>query len=506
MVIDSKKILKNTIYLYLRMVITMIITIFSSRIVLNSLGIDGYGTYNIILGIVVLFYFIQSALNTSTIKFLSGSLVEYEHDGQSRIFNSTVQTTSLLILVVFLLLETVGLYIVLNVLKIEPQYRHMANVSYQILIATYLVQLIRIPFTSTIISNQRMSFYALISIVESILKFFSALLLLLGGHQKLILYCIYLFFATFSCTLWSIFYCKRKFSTCVLNKSIHTKSLKTIFSYSSWTTLSSIANSLSQQGGNILMNIYYGVVANAAWGIAHQVNTAFASLASSLQMAFNPQINQIFTQNDTDNLRTLVYRASYLSYYLIILIGIPVICNIQYVLTLWLKTPPEYSFSFCCWIILFQMIDTLQGPFNIVLYASGKIKFYNIWLSSILLFNVIISAILLYKGFSPVCVPVTMVVLNFITGIIRLLHIQYILKINLHNFYTRHLSRMSLVTALGFVISYYMHRIGAFIGINNLIILIVSGLTLFSLIAVLGITKSERERVIELVKLKISKI
>ena len=312
MAIDSKKIVKNTVYLYLRMVITMLITIFSSRIVLNSLGIDGFGTYNIILGVVVLFYFIQSALNTSTLKFLSSCIVEYDTEGQIKIFNSSLQTTIILSTLVLLLLETVGLYIVLNVLKIDAQYRQMANISYQIIIVTYIIQLVRIPYTSMIVSFEKMSFYAIISIVESVLKFVAALLLLIGGSKKIVLYCIYIFLATFICTASSIIFCKKKFNNCKINLSININSLKNIGFYSGWTTLSSLSNSLAQQGGNILMNIYYGVVANAAWGIAHQVNTAFSSLASSLQMAFNPQINKSFAQNDLDNLKLLVYRASYL--------------------------------------------------------------------------------------------------------------------------------------------------------------------------------------------------
>lgn len=486
------------------MVITMLITIFSSRIVLNTLGIDGYGTYNIVYGIIVLFYFVQSALNTSTLKFLSSSIVEHDKEGQIKIFNATFQTMVILIVIVFVLLETVGLYVVLNVLKIDTRFRQVANISYQILIITYLVQLIRIPYTSMIVSFERMSFYAIVSIVESILKFIAAVLLLFGSAEKLVAYCSYLLLASLICTVWSIIFCKKEFKNCKTNRTVHIQSLKRISSYSGWTTLSSFSNSLAQQGGNILMNIYYGVVANAAWGIAHQVNTAFASLASSLQMAFNPQINKSYAQNDISNLKLLVYRASYLSYYLILLIGIPIICNVHFVLVFWLKTPPEYSYSFCIWIIVFQMVDTLQGPFNILLYASGKIKFYNIWLSLILLFNIIISAILLAKGFSPICVPVTMVVLNILTGILRLLHIQYILKIKINNFYHPYLSKMLLTTALGFGFSFLINKWGCENHINEFIVIFLSFIALIILIAFIGITNEERKRVISIIKYKIS--
>lgn len=488
------------------MVVTMLITVFSSRIVLNSLGIDGFGTYNIVLGIVVLFYFIQSALNTATLKFLSSSLVEHDKEGQQKIFNAAFQTTTISIVIVFLLLETVGLYIVLNVLNIDFSYRHAANISYQIIIVTYLIQLIRIPYTSMIISFEKMSFYAGISIFESILKFLAAILLLLGENEKLILYCIYLFLASLLCTAWSIIYCLRKFQNCRVRPYVNVSHLKTISSYSGWTTLSSLSNSLAQQGGNILMNIYYGVVVNAAGGIAHQVNSAFSSLASSLQMAFNPQINKSFAQNDTENLKLLVYRASFLAYYLIILIGIPIICNIHYVLNLWLKTPPEYSFSFCIWIIIYQMIDTFQAPFNILLYASGRIKLYNIWLSSVLLLNIVISAILLYKGFSPICVPITMVSLNFITGILRLLHIQYILKIDISNFYHPFLSRMVITSIIGFSVSYLISYWGKILCINQFVVLCASCVIMLVLIAYIGVSANERERAINIIKQKFLRV
>lgn len=273
--------------------------------------------------------------------------------------------------------------------------------------------------------------------------------------------------------------------------------------FSGWASLSSFSNAAAQQGGNILMNVFTGVVANASWGIAHQANTAFSSLASSLQMAFTPQINKSYAERDYKGLSTLINRSSSIAFYMVTLVGVPIMCNIHFVLDIWLVTPPAYAYAFCVLIIIFQLIDTLQSPFNTLIFASNRIKEYNIWLSSILIMNIVISSILLSKGVSPICVPATMVVLNTITGILRLIHIKYFMDIDLSVFFKRNLPKMLAVLVLSIIVSLLFNRFSLNVRLNCFFSTGMSFIITFGIIWLLGLSKNERKEIIRIVKAKI---
>lgn len=392
------------------------------------------------------------------------------------------------------------MYIVNNVLKIGAEYLYSVNICYQFCVCIYIAQILRIPFVSLIISNETMSAYAVLSVLESIFKLLITYLLFLN-EEKLIHYCFYIFMVTLLCTIITVVYCIIRFPTCRVSlKFFDIEILKNIFVFSNWTTLSSFSNSVSQQGGNILMNIYSGVIANAAWGIAHQVNTAFAVLASSLQNAFNPQINKSYAENDVKGLLVLLNRSSSITYYLILLIGIPIICNMDFILDYWLLTPPNYASSFCICIILYQMVDTMQAPFNTLIFATGQVKFYNIWLSSILILNIIISGLALFNGYSPICVPLTMLVLNVITGLLRFLHIIYKLKISIKDYFCVHLSRMLLVTVICFVGSYFLVFICEYLGVNNFVKVFFSFLLTLFVAFIIGLTNEDKYKLYKVIK------
>ena len=378
MAISIKTIAKNSVYLYIRMVITMLIALYSSRIVLHVLDVDGFGTYNVIYGIVVFFLFLQSSLNTTTLRFISKSIATCTESEQAKVFNTLLHTTIILIVVVFILLETLGAYIATHVLNIGEEYRDAIIPCFQICIVTFIVQTIRIPYTSLIVSHEKMSFYALISIIESVLKLLAAFLLFLSDSNRLLLYCICFCGSALSSTVLTYLYCKKNFGFYRLKKRVDYKEVKHTMTFSGWASLSSFSNAAAQQGGNILMNVFTGVVANASWGIAHQANTAFSSLASSLQMAFTPQINKSYAERDYKGLSTLINRSSSIAFYMVTLVGVPIMCNIHFVLDIWLVTPPAYAYAFCVLIIIFQLIDTLQSPFNTLIFASNRIKEYNI--------------------------------------------------------------------------------------------------------------------------------
>lgn len=503
MAISIKTIAKNSVYLYIRMVITMLIALYSSRIVLHVLDVDGFGTYNVIYGIVVFFLFLQSSLNTTTLRFISKSIATCTESEQAKVFNTLLHTTIILIVVVFILLETLGAYIATHVLNIGEEYRDAIIPCFQICIVTFIVQTIRIPYTSLIVSHEKMSFYALISIIESVLKLLAAFLLFLSDSNRLLLYCICFCGSALSSTVLTYLYCKKNFGFYRLKKRVDYKEVKHTMTFSGWASLSSFSNAAAQQGGNILMNVFTGVVANASWGIAHQANTAFSSLASSLQMAFTPQINKSYAERDYKGLSTLINRSSSIAFYMVTLVGVPIMCNIHFVLDIWLVTPPAYAYAFCVLIIIFQLIDTLQSPFNSLIFASNRIKEYNIWLSSILIMNIVISSILLSKGVSPICVPATMVVLNTITGILRLIHIKYFMDIDLSVFFKRNLPKMLAVLVLSIIVSLLFNRFSLNVRLNCFFSTGMSFIITFGIIWLLGLSKNERKEIIRIVKAKI---
>ena len=458
---NNRRIAKNTIYLYIRMIITLVVTLYTSRVILKNLGIEDFGIYNIIGGVIVLFSFISVALRVATQRFVSFELGLEENGDPNRVFCMSLQCLFIISIIVVVLAETVGLWFVNTQLDIPEVRVSAAGWVYQITILSFIANLIVVPYQATIIAYEKMSFYAYVSIIDVVLKLGVALFISICSFDKLIAYSFLLFIVNCISVLLSAFYCQHVIKIGSF-RIVRDKNLfKQIMGFSGWSMVNGGAVITAQQGGNILLNVFNGVVANGAYGIANQVTNAIYHFVSNFQSAFQPQIVKQYAAGEQEGLSLLMNRASVFSYYLLLIIAVPFCVSSDYVLRLWLGEVPQYSVGFCQLMLAYFLIDALEAPLWMLIGATGKMKVYTIWSAAITVFNIPLSWLLLRSGFSVYWVFIVRAGLNYVCGIIRPFYVRYLVKSFSLRVYLKALVRPLAVTAiLGvFALTYYLSHI-----------------------------------------------
>lgn len=421
--VNNKLIFKNTLYMYLRMFVILGVTLYTARIVIRALGIDDYGIYNIVGGIVILFSFVNISLRTAIQRFISYELGKDDIENSHKILASSFVVVAAFSIIFLVLAETIGLWFVTNKLVIPVDKYIPALWVYQISIFTFIIQMFQTPYHAVIISHEKMSFYAAYSIVEVLMKLIVAFLIVYASEDRLILYSILGLVISLISLIIICIYSTKKLSV-PFKLSGYRLHFRPIFSYAGWGMTNSSTVIVAQQGGNILLNLFVGVIANGAFGIANQVTTAVYGFVSNFQSAFNPQITKSYAAGELDATFKLINRSSIFSFCLLAIIAVPFFIESEYILSLWLGESPEYAAGFCNLMILYFLIDSVQAPLWMLIYATGKVRNYQIWTGCIQLLNIPIAWYLLYVGFSAYWVFIVRVSLNFITSIIRPIYIH----------------------------------------------------------------------------------
>lgn len=445
---DNRRIAKNTIYLYIRMFVTLVVSLYTSRVVLKYLGVEDFGIYNVIGGVIVLFAFLSNALQSSSQRFLSYELGLGEKGDPDRVFNMSLQCLCLISLIVFFLAETIGLWFISTQLKIPEERVIASQWVYQITILTFIVSLFQVPYRANIIAHERMSFYAYLGIIDVLLKLAIAFALSVSPIDKLILYTFLLLLINVFNIILTAIYCKKYLNTGRFKRVKDKLLFKQIMGFSGWSMVSGGAVITAQQGGNFLLNIFSGVIANGAYGIANQVSSAIYSFVSNFQYAFQPQIVKQYAGQNYDTLFLLMNRAAVFSYYLLLIIAVPFCVSADYVLLQWLGQVPEYASGFIILMLVYFLIDALEAPLWMLIGATGKMKVYTIWSASITVLNIPLAWLLLKQGYSIYWIFGIRAVLNFVCGIIRPLYVHSLVdNFSLKN-YLLTLMRPFLVTTI----------------------------------------------------------
>jgi O-antigen/teichoic acid export membrane protein len=450
---SNKRIAQNTIFLYIRMIVIMGVTLYTTRVVLNYLGVDDFGIYNIVGGIVALLGFLQSAMINASQRFITFELGKGDNEQLGKTFSMSMTSHISIALLILLLAETAGLWFVNTKLNIADERMTAVNWLYQFSVLTFIINIIQVPYSALIIAHEKMSFYAYVSISDAFLRLAVVLLLPIISFDKLSVYGGLMFLVPLiSTTLYKV-YCNKFFKVSKYKFKWDKKLYWQLMSFSGWTMLGGIANVGARQGGNILLNIYSGLIANAALGIANQVSAAVSAFASNLLIAFNPQTIKYYATGDKDNMNKMIFRASSYSFYLVLLIAVPFFLNTDLILHIWLKNVPDYTITFCQLMIVYQLIDMIQAPLETSITATGNIKFYQLWLSSLLILNLPVSWYLLNIGWSPYWVLIIRVGLNFISAIIRTVFVKYFVNFPSWNYFTEVICKSLFVTAISYILS-----------------------------------------------------
>lgn len=412
------------------MILIMVVSLYTSRVILQVLGIEDFGIYNVVAGIVVLFTFINNAMATASQRYLSFSIGKGDLNETNRIFSMSLTSHLAIALVVLLIAETLGLWFLLTQMNF-PQNRMTAVVwTYQLSILICCLQIIRVPYNASIIAYEKMSFYAWISILEAFLKLLIVILLQKFSGDNLITFSILTLIVVIIINVAYKIYCNFYFKTTHYYFYWDTNLFKEFTSFSGWSLIGSLANISAQQGLNIILNIFCGVAVNAAVGISNQVMAAISSFLSNFQTAFNPQIVKSYAENNKEYFMELIFKTSKYSYYLMFLICIPVLINCDFLLHLWLTNIPRYATEFSQLMIIFLLLDAISGPLWYSIQATGKIKNYQILMGVIILSNLPLSLIILYFKVSPIYVFILRVILNFVTLIARIIYLKPIINLS----------------------------------------------------------------------------
>ena len=497
---NSKRIAKNTLLLYFRMILMMGISLYTSRIVLNALGIEDFGIYNVVGGFVSLFTVFNASLMVAISRFITFELGAGNIDTQRKIFSTSVNIEIAMSVVIGILAETVGLWF-LNTQMVIPSSRlFAANIVYQLSLLTFIINLISIPYNAAIVAHEKMSAFAYISLLEAGWKLMVAYSVYITFYDKLITYGILLALIAIVVRLIYGWYCKKNFVECSYYWGIDKIIFKRMLSFAGWEMIGSTAVAVNGQGGNVLINMFAGPSVNAARGVAMQVYGAINGFVSNFMMALNPQITKAYAQGDFEYMWKLVFVGARFSFYLMMVISLPILINTHYILELWLKVVPDYSVTFLRLTLITAILNTLSQPLATTQNATGKNKLYQIFIGGINLLNLPIAYICLKMGASVVWVFGVTLGIDFIRTFMRLPILNRMINLNMIGFLTSVIGKCFLVAFLSCILPYYVYNsmsesLVNFI-VTTTICVISSGIMCFFV----GMTKMERLHIINKLK------
>lgn len=418
---NNKRIAKNTLLLYFRMLITMVVSLYTSRVVLHTLGVSGYGLYNVVGGVVTMFTFINGTLASGTQRFLTFELGTKNEERLRKVFNTAMALHGLLACVLFVLVETIGLWFLYNKLNIESGRMDAAFWVFQFSCVTMIVNVIQVPFMSSIISHEKLDIYAYMSIFDVVMKLLIVYLIQVMDYDKLFLYGMLLLVVNCLSAFIYIVYCRLHFDECRIRRIFDRKIFKEMLNFSGWNIFGCAAVTFQGQGVNILLNIFFGTVVNAARGIAFQVNGIVMQFVNNFQTAVNPQIVKHYVAGEVREMVRLSTVNSKLAAFLLLFILVPLFIEIEFVLKAWLGEYPAYAPIFLRIILIQSVVQTMTRPLVMMIYAVGKMKLVNITAGGALLMILPVSYILLKLGASPVTVFIVNVIPWFLETLFELL-------------------------------------------------------------------------------------
>lgn len=501
----SSKIAKNTLLLYVRMFLVMGISLYTSRVVLYVLGVEDFGVYNIVGTTVVLFSFFSNSLTTAIQRYLSYALGQNDLNRFIDIFSQGFWAFLLLSVFLFVIGETIGLYILYNFVNIPDERFQAALWVYQLSMFTFIFNILKTPYSASLIAYERMSFFAYMGVVEVFLKLLVALLIATISFDKLIFYSSLLLMISILLLGIHIYYCSKYVAGCSLRLGLNGNIVKDLMGFSGWTLLTSGAQMLTYQGVNILLNNFWGVFINAATGIANQIMGACTQFLGNFQVAFNPQVVKSYASGDMKYFRALLYRTSIASFYLMMFIAIPLIVEMDYILSIWLTEVPKYTAEFSICIIISLLIESYSGPIWMAVQAIGKIKKYQIIISFLYLLNFVGSFCFLFYGYPPVSVFIVRIVVSVLILWTRVFLLNKMVNICLMHFFINVIIRSFLLYCLAILIVYLVNSLVD--GFAGLCIVVVSSTLCTTLLVYLfGFEKSDRIILKQMFNVQLNKI
>lgn len=498
---NTKRIAKNTILLYFRMLFLMCISLFTSRVILDVLGVVDYGIYHVVGGFVSMFALISAALTSASSRFLNYEMGRGQEGRLPTVFSTSFIVHIVLAIIIALLCESFGIWYVNNKMVIPEERLFAANWVFQISVANFCLNLITVPFNAAIIAHERLSVFAFVSIVEGVLRLLICYFVAVSSFDHLITYALLYMLIQVGVMTYYRIYCRKHFVECRFQFLIDKDLIKRMFSYSGWHIFGNSASILNRQGVDLVLNHFCGPVLNAAKGISNQVASAVTGFANNFMTAMNPQITQSYARHDYNYMLGLVFRGSKYSFFLLFFISLPIIINADYFIHLWLTVVPEFAVVLAKLALISSMITSISNPLVTAQNATGNVRNYQIIVGGLQLINLPICFVALRLGASPVSVMVVAIGVEVLSLFARLILIpKYIPEFSAKSFISNVLCKDLLVVITSIVIPVIIYKLlpESFISLIlvTLSCLIISGLS----ILYIGCSKYERNSLLRIAK------
>ncbi len=491
----NSRIAKNTLLLYFRMIILMAISLYTSRVVLDVLGVEDYGLYNVVGGVVTMFTFLSSAMGNSTQRYITYALGKNNIDELKKTFSTACLIHWVLAAIVLVLSETIGLWFLVEKLIVPTERIIAAHFVYQFSILACVVSIVSIPYNALVIGHEKMGAFAFLSLFYAFAKLCVVFVIQVADTDKLICYAAFLLGVQVLDRLLYQLYCKKQFLETRNISFRNLTQLREMTSFAGWSILPNLATVCYSQGINILLNLFFGPAVNAARGISVQVQGIVKSFVSNFQMAVNPQIIKAYAINDRRRLHTLVFKSSKMSYYLLLCMAMPIFIEADYLLGIWLKQVPEHTVSFLRLIILTIVLDPLANPLCVANNATGKIKKFKFWESLICVLVIPVGYIFFKFGFKPETVFGIQIILSIIVQFVRVTLSRIELRFTYKDYFKNVVYYILLVSVVSLLLPMLLYSNMSMSFFSFIVVSFVSFLSVCLSVYFLGLTAKEKETI-----------
>lgn len=474
----------------------MIVSLYTSRVNLGILGIDGNGIYQVVGGLVTMFSFLNGSLAGATSRFLTFELGRNDIIRLRKTFSAALEIHIILAIIVLILAESIGLWFFNNKLVIPENRFHAAQVVYQFSVISCMISIIQIPYNAIIISYEKMNIFAYLGILDVTLKLLICYLLYIIPFDKLSSYGILMCIVTFINIIIYYLYCHKSFTVTRFKLVNDTSIIKPILSFSSWDLIGNFGVMARSQGINIVLNLFFGPAINSAAGFASSIGNAVYSFANNFMAAIRPPIVKAYSQNEYKKMQQLMTNASKYSFALMLILSIPFIFESQYIVKLWLKTPPEYTGIFAVLDLTLSLLSTLFLPLVFVIHATGNIKFMSIVNGTIWFLSMPISYMFLYLGFLPTYpFIIKIALLIFVVGL-NIYNVKKLIpQFKVAEYFNRAVKPCVIISAISLIITYCIHNMFVDDILRFIVTCISSVITVAISIFYILLSRSQRNKV-----------
>lgn len=504
---NTKRITKNTLALYIRQIITLLVSLYTVRIVLNVLGVEDYGIYNVIGGIVTLFSFLNASMASATQRFFAYALGENNLEKLKQIFSVNIIIYFLIAFFALISLETLGLWFVKNQLHISPLRLNAALYVFHFSIAAFVLSIFTAPLKAIMIAYEDMKLFAYLSIFEVVLRLAAVLSLHVIIGDKLITYAALLFFVSFLMLVIHFIVCYKKYIICRINQLLWNKKLfKEIVSFTGWTLFGQLTTVFRNQAITVLLNQFFNPVIVAARAIAVSTSNQLQTFSGNFNLSLYPPIIKSYASNNKKEMLSLIFNGSKITFFLMWVFALPLYIEMELILTLWLKNIPQHSVLFTRLSLIEVLINSLSLPIATAARAPGKMKTYELTLGSIQILIFLFAWLTLKLGGAPHSVFIIAIVANIIMFGVRLLIVRRLINLPIRSYTKLTVIPILKIISITTVFSILLHLIIGKSLIFKLLFIFTSMIFSITIMYYVGLNKTWREKIKKILISKLNSI